>query len=43
MLNYVIFDNKIKVGEIYTGLALPNGAENPIYAATELLKRLKEN
>ena len=37
------FDNKIKVGEIYTGLALPNGAENPIYAATELLKRLKEN
>ena len=40
--NY-FFDNNIKVGEIYTGLALPNGAENPIYAATELLKRLKEN
>ena len=36
------FDKGIKVGEIYTGLALPNGAENPIYAATELLKKLKE-
>ena len=36
------FENKIKVGEIYTGLALPNGAENPIYAATELLNKLKE-
>jgi hypothetical protein len=39
--NY-FFDNNIKVGEIYTGLALPNGAENPLYAATELLKKLKE-
>ena len=40
--NY-FFDNNIKVGEIYTGLALENGAENPIYAATELLKKLKED
>ena len=37
------FKNNIKVGEIYTGLALPNGAENPVYAATELLKKLKED
>ncbi len=36
------FENNIKVGEIYTGLALENGAENPIYAATELLNKLKE-
>ena len=37
------FKHHIKVGEIYTGLALPNGAENPVYAATELLEKLKEN
>ncbi len=36
------FEYNIKVGEIYTGLALANGAENPVYAATELLKKLKE-
>lgn len=36
------FNNKIKVGEIYTGLALENGAENPRFAAEELLKKLKE-
>ena len=32
----------IQVGEIYTGLALPNGAEQPVYAALELLNKLKE-
>lgn len=37
------FKNNIKVGEIYTGLALDNGAQNPIFAATELLKKLKED
>lgn len=37
------FANGVKVGEIYTGLALENGAENPVYAATELLKKLKED
>lgn len=36
------FNNSIKVGEIYTGLALENGAEQPVYAALELLKKLKE-
>ena len=36
------FNSKIQVGEIYTGLALPNGAEQPVYAALELLKKLKE-
>lgn len=36
------FDNNIMVGEIYTGLALPNGAKNPVFAAAELLKKLKE-
>ena len=36
------FNNGIKVGEIYTGLALENGAEQPVYAALELLKKLKE-
>ena len=39
--NY-FFENNIQVGEIYTGLALPNGAEQPVYAALELLKKLKE-
>ena len=36
------FANDIVVGQIYTGLALEDGAKNPIYAATELLKKLKE-
>ena len=35
------FDNNIYVGEIYTGLALEDGANNPIYAAKELLEKLK--
>ena len=39
--NY-FFENGITVGEIYTGLALPNGSENPEYAALELLNKLKE-
>ena len=39
--NY-FFNKGIKVGEIYTGLALENGAEQPVYAALELLKKLKE-
>ena len=35
------FNNNIQVGEIYTGLALEKGHLNPVYAAEELLKRLK--
>lgn len=38
-----LFKNGIKVGEIYTGLALENGAENPKYAALELLNKIKED
>ena len=36
------FEHDIQVGEIYTGLALENGAEQPVYAALELLNKLKE-
>ena len=37
-----LFENNVQVGEIYTGLALENGAEQPVYAALELLNKLKE-
>lgn len=37
-----LFDNKIQVGQIYTGLGLENGAFNPEKAALELLEMLKE-
>ena len=36
------FNNNIIVGEIYTGLALENGALQPEFAAIELLNKLKE-
>lgn len=35
------FKNNIMVGEIYTGLGLPNGSMNPVKAAIELLAKLK--
>ena len=37
----VLFESGVEVGEIFTGLALENAAENPSYAAKELLKKLK--
>ena len=37
------FKNNIMVGQIYTGLALEDGAKNPVFAAQELLKKLKED
>lgn len=36
------FENNISVGEIYTGLSLEDGANNPVKAAIELLNKLKE-
>ena len=36
-----LFESGVEVGEIYTGLALENAAENPSYAAQELLEKLK--
>jgi hypothetical protein len=36
-----LFESGVEVGEIYTGLALENAAENPAYAAKELLEKLK--
>lgn len=36
-----LFNTGVEVGEIFTGLALENAAENPSYAAAILLKKLK--
>lgn len=36
-----LFESGVEVGEIFTGLALENAAENPEYAAKELLEKLK--
>ena len=33
-----LFDHNIEVGQIYTGLALENAAQNPVFAATELFE-----
>ena len=37
-----MFNSNVEVGQIYTGLGLPDGANNPIKAAVELLAMLKE-
>ena len=42
VLRKYMFDNNVSVGVIYTGLGLPNGALNPVKAASELLEKLKE-
>ena len=38
-----LFDHNIEVGQIYTGLALENASQNPVFAATELFEKLKES
>lgn len=38
----LLYKNGVKIGQLYTGLALQNGKENPKLAAVELLEALKK-